>query len=409
MITWIFLLIPVVVAVLLLVFWTKSVVWWEIALLLIPSSLIILLMNTIMVKYNTSDTEYLGSYITSVNYYEAWNERVPCRHPIYCTNCTGSGKSRTCRTYVCGHVHTYDVDFHPEYWTKANNFKKEFDISRSQYEVLKNRFSTKEYFTELNRDYHTIDGDMYSVDWDKDPLKSSTVTEEGYYENKICASHSIFKFQNITDKDKKRWKLYDYPLVSGGHQSVVLGKKVSGYTERKLQYINGYYGPHKQFRIFILFFTDQSFEAAQKQKSYWEGGNKNEFVVCIGIDSKGAYQWCDAFSWMDKPKLEVAVEDYFNSTKDVSLSNFSDWMPSQIQSSWKRKNFEDFKYLQIELTETQLWWVMMAVMVYNVCISVWVVRNEYGNVLSNANHSLYSKLKDLLSHIWIKFKTIRLK
>ena len=383
MLDWIFIFIPVIVSIIILIFWMHKVVWWEILLLIVPSALIILLMNTIMVAYNTSDTEYLGSYITSVNYYEPWDEEVPCRHPIYCTRTypCGSAKSpRTCTsTYVCGHLHSYDVDNHPECWTKQDNYGREYSISRSEYLSLRKLFNTKDQFVELNRDYHSIDGDEYLTPWNGEPERSSSIVKEGSYTNKIRASHSVFKFEDITEEEKNKWGLYDYPTVSDYRQKVVLGAKLSPTTERKMQYINGYYGPKKQFKMFILFFKNKSASIVHKQRSYWEGGNKNELVICIGVDGKGEFQWVDAFSWMSKPALEVEVESYISGNKDMTLKGFSDWMPDQVHKHWKRRDFNDFEYLQVELTNTQLWWIMIILMIYNIVMSLWVVNNEMEN------------------------------
>jgi hypothetical protein len=414
MIDWFFIFIPILVSVIILLFWMKKVVWWEVLLLIVPSALIILLMNTIMVSYNTSDTEYLGSYIKKVNYYEPWDERVPCRHPIYCTRTypCGSAKSpRTCTsTYVCGHVHAYDVDYHPEYWTKEDNYKKEYDISHSEFIYLRKLFATNQYFVELNRDYHSIDGDAYSTNWAGEPERSSVITKEGSYTNKIRASHSVFKFEDITEKEVAKWSLYEYPEVSDYKQKVVLGKKVDGRTERKLQYINGYYGPKKQFKLFVLFFKNQSMDVVNKQRSYWEGGNKNEFVVCIGVDNSGRFEWVDAFSWMSKPALEVEVEEFISRTEDVKLKKFADWLPGQVAAHWKRRDFNDFEYLQMELTETQLWWIMIILMIYNIAMSVWVINNESENkfipdAFSNGVDKVIQIVKNFFANVYSKIIT----
>ena len=414
MIHWLFIFVPVIVSVIILLFWMKKVVWWEVLLLIVPSALIILLMNTIMVSYNTSDTEYLGSYIKKVNYYEPWDERVPCRHPIYCTRTypCGSAKSpRTCTsTYVCGHVHAYDVDYHPEYWTKEDNYKKEYDVSYSEFKYLRKLFATNQYFVELNRDFHSIDGDAYSTNWAGEPERSSVITKEGSYTNKIRASHSVFKFENITEKEVAKWSLYEYPAVTDYKQKVVLGKKVDGRTERKLQYINGYYGPKKQFKLFVLFFKNQSMDVVNKQRSYWEGGNKNEFVVCIGVDNSGRFEWVDAFSWMSKPALEVEVEEFISRTEDVKLKKFADWLPNQVAAHWKRRDFNDFEYLQMELTETQLWWIMIILMIYNVAMSVWVINNESENkfipdAFSNGVDKVIQIVKNFFVNLYDKMIT----
>lgn len=118
-------------------------------------------------------------------------------------------------------------------------------------------------------------------------------------------------------------------------------------------------------------------DVAFKQRSYWQGGNKNEFTICVGTDNSGKLDWVKCFSWMDKPELEVEVQDYFTEKGKIDLSDFSDWMPKQIEQHWHRKQFKDFDYLEIEVTDTQMWWILTIVMIYNVIMSIWIVSNEF--------------------------------
>ena len=120
-------------------------------------------------------------------------------------------------------------------------------------------------------------------------------------------------------------------------------------------------------------------EVANKQRSYWEGGNKNEFIVCIGTDNSGNFEWVDAFSWMSKPALEAEVEDFIYDNEDMTLKKFAKWLPQQVSEHWQRRDFKDFEYLQIELTSTQIWWVMIILTIYNIIMSLWVVNNESEN------------------------------
>lgn len=374
--SWIFIFIPVVATIILLIFFTKKVTLLEVLALIIPSALLILLMNTIMVAYRTSDTEYFGSYTTKVIYYEKWDEEVHCRHSYDCNCTTDKDGRKSCST--C-YEHAYDVDFHPEHWTKKDNLGNEYEITKTEFLRLQERFATKPYFVELNRDYHSIDGDSYVTDFAGQPDKSDVLTTEHSYTNKIMASHSVFKFENIDEKTKKIWGLYDYPKTNWYYQPIVLGYSVDQITERKLQFINGLYGSRKQFRMYLLFFKGKSVDVAFKQRSYWEGGNKNEFVICIGLNDKNTTDWVKCFSWSDKPELEVEVEEFFNDNKTIDLNKFSDWLPPQINQHWKRKKFKDFEYLQIELTETQIFWILIIILTYNISVSIWIVLNEYEN------------------------------
>jgi hypothetical protein len=376
---WIAIFIPIVVAIILLFFFRKNTTFWEIGLLIAPSALLILLMNFIMVSSNESDTEYRGSYVTKVIYYQAWDERVHCRHSYDCHCSTDKNGHRSCST--C-YEHAYDVDFHPECWSKVTNTGAEYGISKQHFLELQKQFATQPYFVDMHRDYHSIDGDAYYTDWNKKPETSDIVTTEHSYKNKVMASHSIFKFDVIDEKTKKIWGLYDYPKLSGLYQSMVLGHGVNYATDKKLQYLNGYYGVNKQFRMYILFFKDQSIEAAFKQRSYWEGGNKNEFVVCIGTNALGQYKWNKCFSWMDKPDLEVRVQDWLNDEKNnhnLDLNKFADWMPKQIEQHWQRKRFRDFEYLNVEISGTQLMWILIIIGIYNIGMCIWIVMNEFKN------------------------------
>ncbi|MES2690430.1 MAG: hypothetical protein V4658_08510 [Bacteroidota bacterium] len=387
MTAWISIFIPIAATLLLLIFFKKKVVLWETALLLAPSALLILLLNFIMVSSNESDTEYLGGYIDKVMNYDPWDEEVPCSHPVYCTGYRTDDKGNTTTyQYECGHQHAYDVDYHPRRWTKVTNSGDEMGISEYVYEVLRKQFHSNTYFVEMRRDFHSIDGDAHGADWDKLPEHAEIITLERSYVNKVRASHSIFKFEHIDEKAKARWHLYDYPKVSESgsyYQPCVLGKKITSDIDRKFQYLNGWYGPAKQFRMYIMYFTNQSMDVAFKQRSYLEGGNKNEFIVCIGTDSLGNYRWNKCFSWMDKPELEVITQGWLNDqglkNKSIDLAAFADWMPKQIEQHWHRKRFRDFAYLNVELSGTQLIWILIIVFIYNVGISVWIVVNEFTN------------------------------
>jgi len=380
MTAWIAIFIPIVVALILLFFFRKNTTFWEIALLIAPSALLILIMNLIMVSSNESDTEYRGSYVTKVIYYQAWDEEVSCRHSYRCNCSTDKNGHESCST--C-YEHAYDVDYHPECWSKVTNTGAEYGISKQHFLELQKQFATQPYFVDMHRDYHSIDGDAYYTDWNKKPETADIVSTEHSYKNKVQASKSIFKFDVIDEQTKKTWGLYDYPKLSGLYQSMVLGHGVNYATDKKLQYLNGYYGVNKQFRMYILFFKNQSIEAAFKQRSYWEGGNKNEFVVCIGTNKLGQYQWNKCFSWMDKPDLEVRVQDWLNDEKNhhngIDLNNFADWMPKQIEQHWQRKRFRDFEYLNVEISPFQLMWILIITGLYNIGMCIWIIMNEFKN------------------------------
>lgn len=384
---WLLIFIPVVTAAFLLVFFFKRTKLCELAVLLLPSALIILIMNAAMIRYSTTDKEYRGAYSKTLCFYEAYDEEVPCTHSYDCNCSTDKDGRRSCST--C-YQHSYDVDYHPKHWTKKLSSGQELEISESEFNTLKQRFASTEYFVDLHRSYHSIDGDVYKTDFKGQPDRSDVITTEHSYINRIQASHSVFKLENIDEKTKKMYGLYDYPTILNNRQQVVLGKKISPELERKIQYLNGYYGASKQFKLFILFFNNPDIDVAFKQRSYWEGGNKNEFTICLGTDKSGKFAWVKCFSWMDTPALEVEVESFFTKNKDLSLEKFADWMPVNIVRHWHRKQFKDFDYLQVELTQKQMMWILIILLVYNIAASIWIVCNEFKNEYIDSPNDMYN-------------------
>lgn len=147
-----------------------------------------------------------------------------------------------------------------------------------------------------------------------------------------------------------------------------------------MRWLNGYYGERKQFRVFVLFFMNKPEEIVEKQRSYWQGGNKNELVVCVGIDKNKNVKWCNAFSWCDSPVVGVKSRDWFMSNP-VNLEKYAEYIGPIVEREWRRKNFEDFDYLTIELTDGQYWAIIILLLIFNIGMSFWIVTNNYKNDL----------------------------
>ena len=122
-----------------------------------------------------------------------------------------------------------------------------------------------------------------------------------------------YELYNKTFKEKaKELGLFEYPEIQDYDQKSLLGVRLDRLTEKKIKYLNATFGDKYQFRMYILVFKDKPLVISEQQKSYWQGGNKNEFVLCLGYNTKThKVDWCNPFSWCDSPKLEVATKRYF--------------------------------------------------------------------------------------------------
>lgn len=368
-------LIPFVTSILLCVFFRKYIVWWEYIVLIIPSLVLICLMKNAIVYYNSIDTQYLGTYVTKIIYYEPWNELVQVRH----TDTYPCGTNSNGTTKFCTRVwYTTEVRNHKEkftYFVKNDNIER--SISKEVFNKIKNRLNSKPYFKELNRNYHTKDGDAYVTVYDGNMEHLYDVAIKDIYQNKIKATHSntIFKFQSVDNQTKD---LYDYPDIINETQTPIIGKKLPFKDEKIIRYINAVKGKEKEFRTYILFFKHDEFDKSERQKMYWQNGNKNEFVLCIGVKNDSVV-WTNPFSWADKPILESKVKKYFIENPKLDIYQYGLWLNKHVDTDWERKEFGDFDYINIELNFYQYLLILIVTISCNIVLSIFLIKNNYKN------------------------------
>lgn len=362
-------IIPFITALFLLIVFNRKMVWWEYLVLILPSLLFTLITQLIMVSVNSSDTEYLGGYVNRITYYEPWDEMVRVRH----TRTDSDGEEEV--------YYTWEREYHSERYTYVDNESKwEHHLSKKEYETIKKRMGDKAVFRDMHRDYHRIDGDAYDIYWDKTIEHLYDITTPHSYTNKIKASqsHTIFKYSDISEEDAKELGLYEYPDINLMNQNPIIGRYASDKDKQRIKYINATYGKTHQFRVYMLFYEDKDIEISEQQKAYWQNGNKNEFVVCLGTQ-RDSVVWCNPFSWCDEPKLEVLTRDYFIQNPKVDIDAYGKWLQTQIPTKWKRKEFSDFEYIHIGLSKGQYIALIIIMILLNVGISIFVVMNDIKN------------------------------
>lgn len=107
-------------------------------------------------------------------------------------------------------------------------------------------------------------------------------------------------------------------------------------------------------RLYILLFDYlKGIDIAEQQKRYWNGGNKNEFIICLGLTSKSEVKWAYVFSWSDEKNLEIETTQWFLKNRNLNLNSFYNWF-FHHHKKWKRKEFKDFDYISIPLKLWQL-------------------------------------------------------
>ena len=362
-------IIPFITALFLLIVFNRKMVWWEYLVLILPSLLFTLITQLIMVSVNSSDTEYLGGYVNRITYYEPWDEMVRVRH----TRTDDDGDTEV--------YYTWEREYHSERYTYVDNESNwEHYLSKKEYEIIKKRMGDKAVFRDMHRDYHRIDGDAYDIYWDKTVEHLYDITTPHSYTNKIKASqsHTIFKYSDISEEDAKELGLYEYPDINLMNQNPIIGRYASDRDKQRIKYINATYGKTHQFRVYMLFYEGKDIEISEQQKAYWQNGNKNEFVVCLGTQ-RDSVVWCNPFSWCDEPKLEALTRDYFIQNPKVDIDAYGKWLQTQIPTKWKRKEFSDFEYIHIGLSKGQYIALIIIMILLNIGISVFLVMNDIQN------------------------------
>lgn len=120
-------LLPFFVSAFLLIFFREQTTWWEHAVLIVPSLLVGVGLLWTFKRAESSDTEYLGSYVTKIRYYEPWNERVA--HTRTYTDSKGNT-----------HTETYYVtEEHSEKWAYSDYSGRERDCSSDVFSAMKER------------------------------------------------------------------------------------------------------------------------------------------------------------------------------------------------------------------------------------------------------------------------------
>jgi hypothetical protein len=373
-------ILPFFLALILLLLFKKNMVWWEYLVLIGSSLLLSMLLATFMRHDNCLDTEYLGGYITKITHYDDWDEWIhrTCTRQVPCgTDSKGNMRYRT-ETYDCSYR-----DYHPERWCYTDDVGNEhYFSSKTEFDAaMKELGYPNMVFRDMHRHYYTKDGDAQDYFWNGTALDMRSLAWKEQYINKVIGSSSVMKFDKIEPEQAKEMGLYDYPAVNSYDQNTIVGCYSPSKRELKqVKYVNSIYGRKKQFRVFILVWdSDKTISISEEQRSYWQGGNKNEFVVCLGYDNtKDSVTWCNAFSWCDDPKLEVATKRYFLDNPRMDLSGYAIWLENHIDL-WQRKEFKDFDYLSIPLTSGQQMALLFITLFFNVLVAILLIGNEHRN------------------------------
>lgn len=313
--------------------------------------------------------------ISAIEHHEFWDEEVSCRHPHYVTKTRtvtktdSKGRSyTTTETYQeqDGYEHAYDVDEHPEHWTAVDEYGHGHGISYSDYVSWQAVWHNEVFVNLHHTSVHSRDGNAYRCTW---PGTFETIypwSSIEQYENKVRVSRTNFGFRTA---DKATVARFPRP-VDQGDVSVLhgYGVAVDAAAEAKLRRMNADFGKTYRIHTLVLLFdcAKDGQDVMLAVRDAWQGPNKNELVVCIGMTQSGVIDWVDVMSWMDDTTIHALIRQdltaqvtpgtapTFNGDRLVQV------LRERIPKYWQKKDFRAFDYLGVETP----WWVWLICVIF---------------------------------------------
>ena len=301
---------------------------------------------------HTSSTEYLGSMVHEIDHEESWTELVEVRE----TKTDKNGKSYT--------VTRIEERYHKERYYFFTTRGSKIDTDYGFYSFVRELWGVSRHT--LRWSANNIKGGIrfgsqyrrsdLGLDGMENPEKWVPITEKHSYTNKIRASNSIFKFEKIDRQRASEIGLVDYPAIRSYDAPCVLSNEipVASSIDDLFRKFNARYAPEFEMRLYILLYSAaKDIDISEQQRAYWQGGNKNELVVCIGMNENEEVDWARAFSWADEQIKEVETAQWLMEHPKLDWSEFHDWLTFHLMD-WKRKEFKDFDYINIMLPLWQI-------------------------------------------------------
>ncbi|OCT16161.1 hypothetical protein A8709_01570 [Paenibacillus pectinilyticus] len=193
------------------------------------------------------------------------------------------------------------------------------------------------------------------------------------YVNKVRSSYSLFRHSDIDLKDFPDLPSYPSYVSEVLHVDRIVGdvpnksKALDALAARNTELNQTVPDPDhpgktmswKQVNlIFVNMGTDLPQEYGYALQDKWKNGNKNDFIVSFSPASDGSMNWVHAFSWSEVDILKLEVQDYL-----MEQGAGQDFVPivnhvaQMVADQFVRKQFADFNYLQIEVSNTSTYMI----------------------------------------------------
>jgi hypothetical protein len=148
--------------------------------------------------------------------------------------------------------------------------------------------------------------------------------------------------------------------------------------------------------MMLLVFNDETLDISHLQEAYWKGGNKNEFIVCVGKKAD-KIDWVRVISWTENDMLKQTTEREIREMDSFDAVKIAAYMGENVPSKFIRKEFADFSYLTIEPTMSAVIWTTVITIVLTIGMFIFIILNDFdlatriGNGYRNRRRGRYNR------------------
>lgn len=341
-----------------IIFYRKEYTWWEYILQLIIPIGIVMAMYYITTHARIMDTEYWGNTIVKVEYQEQYEYWDPCKDTYDCNCTTDKDGNRSCDTCCDPGC----VSYGPYYYAYNENGTQVM-INEDTYHKIKDKFKTEKNTNKQKGD-SCKKGWLYEAKWNGEYDSYQVHVTKHKYENKV-RYNKIFVPEEIKKEERK--KVHNYPSIVSLDQQHVIGEwyslKDKQIADHRLDFHNGMYGPKPrdnsgQIKAFLLLYKDTPKSIVRLQKGSWKRGNKNEYTLMIGWDSKTRkIVWYDDMTFELSGKCSNRIKKYVYENPETSLEDLTNTMSNILAEHWLRREFTPLNAL-IKLDPPKWLWVV---------------------------------------------------
>lgn len=365
-------LLPIIIGTIIFIF-SHKVHWVEWVIGTVVSFIVAGIVNVVAFRAQTADFEIWSGKIISAKQFSEWREFY--EEAIYRTETyyTGSGKNRTMHTRQVFSHWSPRTRTHNQYFVAYSNLGDSFNINRQKYlhfvNVFGNQNSVKGDRRTGEHNSRMIGGDPYDYTTSSPTNIIEPIHVSRSVVNRLQAARSVFNFAPVPEEAKK--KLFVHPEVNDPfHSQRVMGTARKNISTKQWDILNAKLGAAKKINLIICGWDDSDRMLAEWQRSLWNGGKKNDLVLCYGP------KWTKVFGWSDSDVLKKDLESLLLS--EPINDNILLKIEALVMSGYEKTDWHKFDHLQVEPSGWAWFWFWTTMFLTQGGLYVYFHRNEHG-------------------------------